>query len=335
MKNSNLKISTKIKIYGFVLISLMMVAIIITIYFNNKNVNDSQLINIAGQQRMLTQRISKDIFYINESKSLHYNDLYKSIDKFVTNLKYIKDEDEIKELIKLPHSRVALQIKKVDELWNDFYKDIKRFQILMKLPHSDYDVKNLLEHIYDNSNILLVQVHELVIILTIRNEQKNNYIKNLQYIAAFFLLILMFYIVSQLKHIEKNAHQFMEYSKNLASSSDIMKIRPIHSQAEEELLEMDAIVQSFAHKINSAIDFSNEALSQSEQASAKLEEISHEFDHLLDEVFHHTDASEKLNNSEDMMIESTEELLNSTKKLYMLKDELNKLLAHCNPNTLK
>ena len=132
----------------------------------------------------------------------------------------------------------------------------------------------------------------------------------MQYTAAFLLLMLMFYIVLQLKHIEANAHSFIEYSKHLAASSDILHIKPMHDKAEEELIEMDEIVQSFANKINSAIDFSNEALAQSEQASEKLEEIGSEFEHLLKELSYQSDVAEHLNNSEDIMIESTEELIN-------------------------
>ena len=68
MIKHNTKISTKIKIYGFILISLMMLAIMVTIYFNNKNVKDSLLINIAGQQRMLTQKYQKIYFTLFKVK---------------------------------------------------------------------------------------------------------------------------------------------------------------------------------------------------------------------------------------------------------------------------
>ena len=333
MMKSSIKISTKIKIYGLVLISIMMIAIMITIYFNNKNVKDSLLINIAGEQRMLTQKISKDIFYIYQSKKIDYANLNKSVDKFIDNFKYIKSREEIQEILSSPTSKISLQIVKVDKLWSIFHGDVKNFTIMMTLPNRDNDAKSTLETIYEQSSVLLTEVNELVTMLTVRNESKNNNIKNLQYLSAFLLLGLMLFIVSQLKHIEANAHSFMQYSKNLALSSNTLKIEPIHEKAEKELIEMDEIVRSFANKINSAIDFSNEALSQSEKASEKLEEISEEFDYILDELAHHPNASLHLSNSEDIMIEYTEELLNSSKKLHRLKEELDKLLIGCNPNT--
>jgi len=331
MMKSNIKISTKIKFYGLILISLMMIAIMVTIYFNNKNVKDSLLINIAGQQRMLTQKISKDIFYVFQSHKTNYVQLDKSILKFMSNFEYIKSRDEIRDIVKDTDSDIAMQIKKIDTLWSAFNKNVDKFKIDMSLPNRKELVQGLLKNIYDESGVLLVEVNELVTLLTIRNENKNYHIKNLQYTAAFLLLVLMFYIVSQLKHIEANAHAFMEYSKQLAFSTDTLHIEPIHEKAEEELVEMDEVVQSFANKINSAIAFSNEALSQSEQAAAKLGEIGGEFEYLLDELAHLPNVSQQLSGSEDMMIESTEELMNSTKKLYQLKKELDKLLVECNP----
>ena len=335
MIKNNLKISTKIKIYGLILISLMMLAIMVTIYFNNKNTNDSLLINIAGEQRMLTQKISKDIFYIYESKGVKYDYLDKSIQKFISNYEYIKSREEIQKIMENKNSDIAVQMKRIDFLWSDFNKNVNDFKRSMHLPNKKENIRVMLRSIYEESSVLLIEVNNLVSLLTVRNENKNNQIKNLQYTAAFLLLVLMFYIVLQLKHIEANAHSFMEYSKHLANSSDLLHIKPLHDMAEEELVEMDEIVQSFANKINSAINFSNEALAQSEQASEKLEEIGNEFEHLLSELSQHPNITEHLSNSEDIMIESSEDLINSSKKLHELKIELDKLLVECNLRTLK
>jgi hypothetical protein len=334
MKKRNIRISTKIKFYGLILISIMMMAIMITIYFNDKNVKDSLLINIAGEQRMLTQKITKDVFYLHQSQSGDYSNLEKSIDKFVENSKYIKDSNEIKNILASPDAKISSQISKVDKLWAIFHTDVKNCALAMNSPNQEKKIKRALETIYEESDILLREVNELVTMLTLYNENKNENIKNIQHLFAFLLFALTFYIVSQLKHIEAGALSFMEYSKNLAFSSETLKIEPMPVEAEKELIEMDEIVQSFANKINSAIDFSNEALSQSEKASLKLEEMSEEFDHILDELSHNPNASVHLNNSEDIMIEYTEELFSSTRKLHKLKEELDKLLRNCVVNTI-
>ena len=55
MKITN-KISTKIKIIGSLLIILMLSTIATTIYLNQQTYKDALIINIAGKQRMLTQK---------------------------------------------------------------------------------------------------------------------------------------------------------------------------------------------------------------------------------------------------------------------------------------
>ena len=57
-------ITNKIKLIGIFFIILMTSIIITTIYLNEKNKKDALLINIVGKQRMLTQKISKNIFYL-------------------------------------------------------------------------------------------------------------------------------------------------------------------------------------------------------------------------------------------------------------------------------
>jgi nitrate/nitrite-specific signal transduction histidine kinase len=58
------KISTKIKLLGALLIALMVSVISTTIYLNQQNIKDALVVNIVGKQRMLTQKISKNVFYL-------------------------------------------------------------------------------------------------------------------------------------------------------------------------------------------------------------------------------------------------------------------------------
>ena len=77
MKKSN--ISTKIKVIGILFALLMTSIIATTIYLNNKNEKDAMIINIAGKQRMLTQNISKNIFYLYSNPKSSQNELDTSI----------------------------------------------------------------------------------------------------------------------------------------------------------------------------------------------------------------------------------------------------------------
>ena len=54
-------ISSKIKLIGTLFAILMISIVATTIYLNEKNKKDSSIINTAGKQRMLSQKISKNI----------------------------------------------------------------------------------------------------------------------------------------------------------------------------------------------------------------------------------------------------------------------------------
>lgn len=326
-----MKITTKIKMYGAVLISLMLSLIVSSIYLNEKNVKDALLINTAGKQKMLTQKISKDIFYIYNTQEIDYTDLDNSADEFMQNLKFIREHNELKEIFNEPKSNMAMQMDEVDVLWKDFYLKMERFKEIRKINQNDPELKDLVHSIYTDNTRLLNKVDGLVTMLAHFSENKINDIKKLQYLFGFLLIVLMIYFVFKLKSIEANALAFLEYTKSLSISSNSLKIKPLDNKVETEIVEMGSIVNSFINKINSAIDYSNEAVAQSKNASIKLEEITEELDSILGELADSLTVTKHLSVTENIAIQSTEDLLNSTKKLKKLRDELNKLLIACIP----
>ncbi|WP_345993054.1 type IV pili methyl-accepting chemotaxis transducer N-terminal domain-containing protein [Sulfurimonas sp. HSL-1716] len=331
MKKQNIKITTKIKIYGAVLVTLMLSLISISIYLNQKNTKDALLINIAGKQRMLTQKITKDIFYIYYSKNANYTDLDVSTNEFMKNFKYIKQYEGLQDILELSESPISVQLDKVDHLWNGFYNDIVRFKQIAGEDQNSPELKGLVDNIFVNNTVLLKEVDRVVAMLTELSENKIKNIENLQYSAGFILIVLIIYIISKLRSMESNALTFIEHTKSLSSLPNNVELKPLNNVVESEIVEMSDIVNLFINKINSAIEHSNEAVSQSKHASVKLEEITEELNYILDELSDNTLLLKHLSASEDMAIQSTEELFSSTNKLKRLSDELNKLLIECTP----
>ncbi len=330
MKIAN-KISTKIKIIGALLLILMLSTITVTIYLNQQNVKDALIINIAGKQRMLTQKISKNIFYINYSSNKDFYELNAAVDEFIKGLNILKHGDEQKKIQAAPTLKIKMQIAVVDKLWNEFYEDIQNFKILTNSNEKGKEekLKEIIFSIYTNNTVLLDNVDKIVTMHTDYSESKTEYMKIFQYISATFLLTLFVYSLLRLREIESHAEEFMKYSKELISDEDGSKLKPIKIDAETEIVEVSDTINCFINKINSAVDHSNEALQQSQHASLKLEELTEEFDNILGEIQDKSQISKHLNNSEDIVIESTEELLNSTKKLQKLKAELHNLTKSC------
>ncbi len=324
------KISTKIKIIGALLIVVMISLIAITIYLNHNNIKDALIINIAGKERMLTQKISKNVFYLYHNDKIDFSELDYAVEEFIYNINSLKDGNKLRGISAAPTDQIAQQISKVLILWNSFNKNIQHFkEYLIQRDTKEKQLDSIVNAIYNTNNILLTEVDNLVTLYTNHTEEKTTFIKKFQYGGAILLFLLILYSLFQLKIIESHANEFLKYSKKLAQFSDPTKLEPLQIEAESEIVEVSNSLNCFIDKVNSAMEFSNIAIEQSVRASNTLEEISEEFDNIICDLATSSDISQQLNQSEDIVIESTEELINSTKKLQHLKEKLDNLISQC------
>lgn len=324
-------ISTKIRFIGILFIVLMTSIIVTTIYLNEKNKKDALVINIAGKQRMLTQNISKNIFYLYHNENNSYSELDSSTIEFIYNLNSLKDGNSLTGILKAPTDEIAKQLSKVEVLWNNFHKNIEDFkkQTQKRDVNNEVILKNIVTSIYNTNTPLLNEVDNLVSMYTVYSEQKSDFIRYIQYIFALIIIFLIIYSFSQLKAMEENAKRFFEESKRIMENNGDEPLTPIKIEAEKEIVEATDTINCFIDKINSAMTYSANAIEQSKNASVKLEEITDEFDKIIDELNNSADISKQLNKSEDIVIQSQENLMNSTKKLQELKNELDKLMNSC------
>ena len=324
MKKSN--ISTKIKVIGILFALLMTSIIATTIYLNNKNEKDAMIINIAGKQRMLTQNISKNIFYLYSNPKSSQNELDTSIEEFIYNLESLKGGNSLSKLKESPNIQIDRQMLQIEYLWSIFYQNIVKFKELIHNNTNQKELQNIVNIIYETNPELLYEVDALVSLHTINSEQKIRFLKNSQYFFAILILFLIIYSFLELKTMEKNALRFLEESKKVMEQNFEEPLKPLKIEAEGELVEASNIFNRFLNKINSAIIDSNSALEQSKNASYKLEEISNEFDEIINELQNKSEISKQLNKSEDIAIQTQEQLLHSSKRLNELKNELEKII---------
>ena len=324
MKKSN--ISTKIKVIGILFALLMTSIIATTIYLNNKNEKDAMIINIAGKQRMLTQNISKNIFYLYSNPKSSQNELDTSIEEFIYNLESLKGGNSLSKLKESPNIQIDRQMLQIEYLWSIFYQNIVKFKELIQNNSNKQELQNIVNIIYETNPELLYEVDALVSLHTINSEQKIRFLKNSQYFFAILILFLIIYSFLELKTMEKNALKFIEESKKVMEQNFEEPLKPLKIEAEGELIEASNIFNRFLNKINSAIIDSNSALEQSKNASYKLEEISNEFDEIISELQNKSEISKQLNRSEDIAIQTQEQLLHSSKRLNELKNELEKII---------
>ena len=332
IQSNNNRISSKIKILGAGLIFTIVSLIILTIYLNQKNIKDSLIINIAGKERMLTQKISKNIFYLYNQRELNFNELDNAIEEFKYILNTLKYGDNLRGITPTPTDEIAQQISKIIVLWNSFNTNVQTFKelIILRSTNNEKKLKVQVNSIYTSNNNLLNEVDNLVTLYTHYSEHKTHTIKNFQYFGAFVLFLLIIYSILQLKIIEGHANDFLKYSKNIINMQVENKpIEYIKIDAEKEIVEVSDTLNCFINKINSAMEYSEDAVSKSQLASEKLEEITDEFDKLLYEMEDSQILSAQLSKSEDIAIQSSEDLLQTTRKLSNLKQQLDNLKISC------
>lgn len=329
--NNTNTISKKIKTIGAILFLLMTAIIVVTIYLNAKNKKDALVINIAGKERMLTQKISKNIFYLYHSNTYDYSELDNATEEFIYNLNSLKHGNQLTGIQEVPTDAIANQISKVEVLWNNFHENVKRFKdlLLQRDAKNEMIIKNIVDSIYKTNNHLLEEVDNLVTMYTKYSESKTEALKYFQYASGVFILLLLAYSFTQLRAIESNAKKFLEFSKQIIQNDGNKPLEPMKIEAEAEIVEATDTLNCFIDKVNSAMEYSAEAIEHSKQASNKLEEITNEFGDVLHQLQNSAAVSKQLDRSEDMVIESTEELINSTQKLQELKKELDNLRKSC------
>lgn len=325
-----MKISTKIKALGALLIVLMVVVIGVTVYLNNKNQKDALIVNIVGKERMLSQKMTKSIFYNYTTETKDFLELDAATNEFVNSLNMLKNGDEQIKITPAPTESINQQLDRVLRLWKEFKQQIDDFKQYSSQTNLDSHkkTKNAIENIYIQNNVLLGEIDKLVTLYTEHYEYKTVQIKTFQYLAAMVLFVLMMYSLFVLRTIEEHANEFFEKSKELTNTDFSAELKPISIKAEQEITEATNTINCFIDKINSAVSYSQDALKFSQNASLKLEEITSEFDDIIKEISD-KEIKRALNQSEDIMIESAEDLLNSTKKLEGLKTQLDTLLNAC------
>ncbi|QKF82664.1 type IV pili methyl-accepting chemotaxis transducer N-terminal domain-containing protein [Halarcobacter ebronensis] len=320
-------VGQKIKILGALLLSSIFCVIVITIYLNQKNIKDATIVNIAGKQRMLTQRITKNVFYLYQVRSNNFTEIDNAIDEFKFGLNTLRNGNSLLKISEAPTEKIAEQISKVTVLWNTFEKNVNQFKHAL-LKNDIEELNSIISYVYQTNNKLLEEVDEIVTLYTDYIEQKTAFIKNFQYLAFSFMFIFALYSLIQLKQIEANAKEFIDKYKEIGSH-DITELEPIHVETEKEFVEMADNLNCFINKVNSAMGYSQTALEQSRMASEKLQDLADEFEDIIVELGDKNDIIKGIDRSEDIAIESSENLLRTTNKLNDLKKQLDLLLKSC------
>ena len=143
--------------------------------FMTKKSNSKHLINLAGKQRMLTQRISKLAIECKENLIPNScNSLEKFINLYDKTLKGFKNGDKELELNALKSDIALKQLTKVNKLWEPFRESA------LKIKKTKGKDEKALKSVLDNNEELLKESNNLVSILEKESSKNISYLEKAQ-----------------------------------------------------------------------------------------------------------------------------------------------------------
>lgn len=122
------KIVTKLMIVGLGIAVCIGIILFSTILINKKGIADGYIVNISGKERMLSQRISKEVFIINSQDKFDFTELDKAVSEFQDGLDILKHGNQELSIPVSSHVKIQEQLKIIDNIWSDFKSNIYIFK---------------------------------------------------------------------------------------------------------------------------------------------------------------------------------------------------------------
>ncbi len=133
-------INNKLRFVGGSLSFVVIAAIVLAVFMNEKSKKDSLIINIAGKQRMLTQKISKEIFYNVHKDSTDFRAVDSAMALFESSLYDLMEGNSAKGIYPPQNEKILEKLKKVKELWKPFKNEIVAIEKNLEAIKPDFDV---------------------------------------------------------------------------------------------------------------------------------------------------------------------------------------------------
>lgn len=195
---------------------------VIISYQIRHEINSSYIINTAGRQRMLSQKISKDIILIKQdiNSDQSIKDLKESLDTFKISHYELIDKNQDNQLLKAENIKI---IKMFDNLENSFIKIITGgSEFLYEFENNKVINDSSINKVIDNEKEFLKQMDMIVYGYEEKARNTVKFVEKTQ-VGLFGLLIaLLIFIIFNvfvpiIKYVNESFNQVSESNDNLLS----------------------------------------------------------------------------------------------------------------------
>lgn len=242
-------------------------------YIINKQESDGIFINMSGRQRMLSQKMSKEIFYYTLTEDHAIADQIKSTKKlFADSLNALSNGGKIQldangeKFTTIPPARgeALEQLKSVEKLWTEFSSNIDK--VLM-----DRQDNVALKYIKDNNLTLLKEMDKAVYLLQVASESRVQILLQVQIISLILGVIIsiisLFYfrktIIFPIKEVKDRLTNIAQ------GGGDLTKKLPIVS--DDEIGKLSKGFNSFLDNLNQILKL---VKTNSEEIEDSIEKIT-------------------------------------------------------------
>ena len=297
----------KIKIVGALVFVISLLLAFISIDIANKNRLNIDALTIFSKQKELIQESSKAVFYS-----------YKNGGNI--SIKELKNDTPL-----LFGDSNYLNIK-IQKLWKSFYNDVKKFRIQQRVAtgYNSVITAKLVNRIYHKNVLLINAFNQIIEVKKGETTQEIEAYKKLQNFLFFILIILLFYLFTQLHLIIAFIQKFSKTSKNIIKKSTIKGVESIDIKtSSSELKEATNNYNYMVEKMNLSIIDSTQSMDSSIKSLEEVAQNIENFMELLSTM--NPKESDEFFKKEDTVIDSLETLMRLRKRLKDLQIELTML----------
>lgn len=205
-----MKVSTKLYFGTVLQFAVAISLVVIVLGMQEKQDHDSAVINLAGRQRMLSQKITKEILLFTQGAYSAEN-ILNTVDVFHQTLKALTYGGKAPlDLVQtqfttlpVPETRTTVtQLKRVESIWGSFSENVKRFLKEKK--------GSSLAYIKDYNVILLQEMNRAVFLM---DKEAAGKVASLQRVLLWGSAVLGLLFFLTLLVVRKNVHIIFEELK--------------------------------------------------------------------------------------------------------------------------
>lgn len=317
-----MKIRQKLVLLVFLIFFMGIMNVTLTSIVSNIQKQDGLLINIAGRQRMLSQKISKDVFVLacadeikNTDKEAIITDLKNSSLLFDQTMKGFSDGGMITTTDgkKQNISKLTIDKKLIDQAiaeWTPFYAALNTYM-------SNTDETSM-SYIRDHNTKLLSISNDITVALQNQNESKLQMQFDLQLIIVFLsLIVFVFVLVIVQRDIIKPIYSLVESTRAVANGNLSRKLKG-NFKGEYHILasNFNLMTDNLKNSVSDTLDVFKELY----EKSRKLSEDSVVISQGSKEI---TQAIESIATGSEEQADEVSKTVDITKDLSQILDEMN------------